>query len=146
MNNRKNEREKLERIILSGKDGLEDHELLGLAICSGQRVEKSIAIAEKLIHFFGSMGGAINSDYHQLISVNSGMNDSMIARIFCIKEILARILRGKLKELPIIDNEVKLRDYLKLTIGQSRTELLRVMYLDQNYHLIYDKALKLRTD
>ncbi|WCR53294.1 MAG: hypothetical protein PG981_000316 [Wolbachia endosymbiont of Ctenocephalides orientis wCori] len=107
-------------------------------MCSGQRVAKSIAIAEKLIHFFGSMGGAINSDYHQLISVNSGMNDSMIARIFFIKEILDRILRGKLKELPIIDNEVKLRDHLKLAIGQSRKENLRVMYLNQSYHLIHE--------
>ncbi|APR98605.1 JAB domain-containing protein [Wolbachia endosymbiont of Folsomia candida] len=137
-NNRKNEREKLETIVLLGKDGIEDHELLGLAICSGNRLAKSIAIAEKLIHFFGGIGGAINSDYHQLLSIDSEMTDSMVARIFCIKEILARILRGKLKELPIIDNEVKLRDYLKFTIGQSRKEHLRVMYLNQSYHLIHE--------
>ncbi|WP_341808575.1 RadC family protein [Wolbachia endosymbiont (group E) of Neria commutata] len=138
MNNSKNEREKLETIVLLGKDGVEDHELLGLAICSGQRVEKSIAIAEKLIQLFSGIGGVISSDYHQLISVDSEMTDSMVAIIYCIKEILGRILRGKLKELPIIDNEVILRDYLKLVIGQSRKERLRVMYLNQSYHLIHE--------
>lgn len=138
MNNKKNEREKLETIVLSGKDGVEDHELLRLAICSGQHVAKSIAIAEKLIHFFGGIGGVISSDYHQLVNIDSEMSDSIVARIYCIKEILARILRGKLKELPVIDNEVKLRDYLKLAIGQSRKENLRVMYLNQSYHLIHE--------
>lgn len=138
MNNSKNEREKLETIVLLGKDGIEDHELLGLAICSGNRLAKSIAIAEKLIHFFGGIGGAINSDYHQLLSIDSEMTDSMVAIIFCIKKMLANILRGQLKELPIIDNEVILRDYLKLVIGQSRKERLRVMYLNQSYQLIYE--------
>ena len=118
MNNRKNEREKLEKIVLSSKDGVEDHELLGLAICSGQRIAKSTAIAEKLIHLFSGIGGVISSDYYQLVGADKGIDDSMAARIYCIKEILDRILRGQLKELPMIDNEVKLRDYLKLAIGQ----------------------------
>lgn len=138
MNNKKNEREKLERIILSGKDGLEDHELLGFAISSGDRLTKSITIAEKLIHFFGGLGGAMNSDHHQLLSIDSEMTDSMVARIFNIKKILANILRGELKESPIIDNEAKLRDYLKLAIGQSRKEFVRVMYLNQSYRLIHE--------
>lgn len=138
-NKTKNEREKLEAIVLATKGRtVEDHKLLGLAICSERKVAKSIAIAEKLIHSFGGIGGVINADHYQLRTIDPGITDSMVARIYCIKEIPDRILKGELKKLPVIDNKDKLKDYLKLAIGQSKKELLRVMYLNQSYHLIYE--------
>jgi len=139
MNNSEDKRkEKLETRILSSKGrGLLDYELLELILYPTCDKGESRNVAEKLIELFNSVGKVINADFYDLKGV-AGMNDAAVASILCVKETIGRILKGKLKELPIMDNMEKLLEYLKATMGQLRKESLRVIYLDPSNHLVHE--------
>jgi len=127
MNNSENERIKeLETRVLSSKGrSLLDYELLELIL---HRKVESRAVSERLIELFKSVGKVISADLHELKSI-TGMNDSAVATIFCIREAIEKMLREDLEELPIIENKKKLIEYLKITIAQSNRENFRVIYL-----------------
>jgi DNA repair protein RadC len=128
-------REKLESRILSSSRSLVDREVLELILYSGCCKEESREVSQRLIGFFNSMGKVISADFYDLKNV-TGMNNSAIATILCIKEALERTLKGELDERPIIDNWKKLIEYLKVTIGQGGRENFRVIYLNKQYNLI----------
>ncbi|RDD35400.1 DNA repair protein RadC [Wolbachia endosymbiont of Cylisticus convexus] len=139
MNNSEDKRKgKLETRILSSRGrSLLDHELLELILYSVCEKGESRNVAEKLIALFNSVGKVISADLYELKSV-VGMNDASVASIQCVREIIKRILKGKLEELSIMDNREKLIEYLKATIGQFRKEGLRVIYLDPGNRLVHE--------
>jgi len=136
MNNSENEnnrKKELETRVLSSKGrSLLDYELLELIL---HRKVESRAVSERLIGLFKSVGKVISADLHELKSV-TGMNDSAVATIFCIREAIEKMLREDLKELPIIENKKKLIEYLKITIAQSNRENFRVIYLNKKSRII----------
>ncbi|WP_264707076.1 JAB domain-containing protein [Wolbachia endosymbiont (group A) of Acrocera orbiculus] len=139
MSNSENKRkEKLEARILSSKDRtLLDHELLELLLYSVCEKGESRNVAEKLMALFNSVGKVISADLYEL-KIVAGMNDSAVVSIQCVKEIIQRMLKGKLEKLSIMDNKTKLIEYLKATIGQFRKESLRVIYLDPGNRLVHE--------
>ncbi len=94
-------------------------------------------MANKLINCFGNIGRVIGADYYELKGVIPEINDAAIAKIFCIRETL-RALKGEFKKERILDSIHKIIKYLRVAIGQSRKEHLRVLYLDQSYYLIHE--------
>ncbi|WP_410542330.1 JAB domain-containing protein [Wolbachia endosymbiont of Tetranychus urticae] len=64
------------------------------------------------------------------------MNDSAIATIFSVREPLQRMLKEDLNELPVIENQKKLIEYLKVTIAQSTVESFLVIYLNKRSRII----------
>ncbi|WP_254229466.1 JAB domain-containing protein [Wolbachia pipientis] len=130
MNNRKTE---LETRVLSSKGrALFDHELIELILY--RNVENN-EVSEKLMKLFKSVGKVINADFHELKSV-TGMNDSAIATIFSVRETLQRMLKEDLNELPVIESQKKLIEYLKVTIAQSTVESFLVIYLNKRSRII----------
>ncbi|WP_254229462.1 JAB domain-containing protein [Wolbachia pipientis] len=130
MNNRKTE---LETRVLSSKGrALFDHELIELILYRNVEDNK---VSEKLMKLFKSVGKVINADFHELKSV-TGMNDSAIATIFSVRETLQRMLKEDLNELPVIESQKKLIEYLKVTIAQSTVESFLVIYLNKRSRII----------
>lgn len=140
MNNSENKRKKeLEKRVLAskGRSSLLDLELVELILYSSFKKEESKEVAERLLELFKRIGKVISADFHELKSV-TGMNDSAVATIFCIRETVERMLREDLEELPSIDrkNVKELIKYLKLTIGQSSRENFHVIYLNKKSRII----------
>ncbi|WP_168464812.1 JAB domain-containing protein [Wolbachia endosymbiont of Ctenocephalides felis wCfeT] len=133
-NNRKKE---LETRVLSskGRSSLLDLELVELILYSSFNKGESREIAEKLLELFKSVGKVISADFHELKSV-TGMNNSAVASIMCVRETIERMLRKDLEELPIVENQKKLIEYLKITIAQSNRESIRVIYFDKKSRII----------
>ncbi|MBV0900145.1 MAG: DNA repair protein RadC [Wolbachia endosymbiont of Fragariocoptes setiger] len=128
-----NRKEELETRVLSSKGkSLFDRELMELIL---YRNVESEAVSERLIELFKSIGKVISSDFHELKSV-TGMNDSAVATIFCIREVIEKMLKEDLKELPVIENQKKLIEYLKITIAQSNKESFHVIYLNKKSRII----------
>ncbi|MBD0391976.1 DNA repair protein RadC [Wolbachia endosymbiont of Pentalonia nigronervosa] len=136
MNNSENKnkrRKELETRVLSSKGrSLFDYELLELIL---YRKVESRAVSERLVELFKSIGKVISADSNELKSV-TGMNDSAVAAIFCIKEAIEKMLREDLEELPIVDNQKKLIEYLKITTAHSIRESFCVIYLNKKSRII----------
>jgi DNA repair protein RadC len=137
MNNSENNRKKeLETRVLSSKGrSLFDLELVELILYSSFNKGESKEVAEKLLDLFKRIGKVISADFHELKNV-TGMNNSAIATIFCIRETIERMFKDDLKELPIIGTQKKLIEYLRVTIGQLSIENFRVIYFDKKSHII----------
>ena len=133
MNNSEKRKTELETRVLSSKGkSLFDRELIELIL---YRNVESGAVSERLIELFKSVGKVISADLHELKSI-TGMNDSAVATIFCIREVIEKMLRENLKELPVIENQKKLIEYLKITIAQSNRESFCVIYLNKKSRII----------
>ena len=98
MNNSEKRKIELETRVLSSKGkSLFDRELMELIL---YRNVESGTVSERLIDLFKSVGKVISADLHELKSI-TGMNDSAVATIFCIREVIEKMLREDLKELPV---------------------------------------------
>ncbi|APR98613.1 JAB domain-containing protein [Wolbachia endosymbiont of Folsomia candida] len=138
MNNSENKRKtELEKRVLAskGRSSLLDLELVELILYSSFNNGENKEVAERLLELFKSIGKVISADFHELKSV-TGMNDSAIASIMCVRETIERMLREDLEELPIIENQKKLIEYLRVTIGQLSIENFRVIYLNKKSRII----------
>jgi DNA repair protein RadC len=66
------------------------------------------------------------------------IDDKTIALLQCIREIIERSAREKLKELSIIKSPDDVLEYCKTTMSTLATEQVRILFLNNNNMLMFD--------
>jgi DNA repair protein RadC len=130
-----------EKILLGNK--LADYELLELFLCNTIVRQDTKAISKTLIQKCGGLSKIFSTDYSNLKKID-GVGDSVIASLFAMREIINEILKEEItsvkdsQEKQLVDRK-EIKNYLRTKIGHSKTEILCVLYFDQNTKLIHEE-------
>ena len=134
-------RQRLRNKFLKNNNSLEDYELLEMLLFSSNMIKDTKHIAKVLINKFGSLNNVLNASKEELLLVDS-VGTASVACIKCVKEIIIRILGEELKNSEInLDSLDKIKNYCKITIGDSNIENMMVLFLSSRLTLIKDEIL-----
>ncbi|MDX2049591.1 MAG: DNA repair protein RadC [Rickettsiaceae bacterium] len=132
-------RQRLKSRFIKAPKSLPDYEFLELVLFNAIPRKDVKPLAKKLITQFGNFAKVINSDDIKLKSFDNSITDAVIIQLEIIRESIARILLGRIKEDVIISGARALNDYLIATMSDLETEIFRIIYLNTKNHLIADE-------
>ncbi|MFP3030811.1 MAG: DNA repair protein RadC [Wolbachia sp.] len=132
MNNKessKDRREEIEfRALESNGKALLDREVIETFLSAVHDRDEACIIARKIIDNFG-IGGILGQEIDDLKTIE-GITDSTVAVILCLKEASKRVPREELKKGPVMDNLENIVKYLRVSIGYSEEEKMKIIYFD----------------
>lgn len=128
-----------QRLIDGGPDALLDHELVEylLALAIPRRDTKPMARA--LIDEFGGLGPLLSADPETL--ARAGLSEGVVAALKIAEASALRLLKGRLKERPILSDWQALADYLRADMAHRAVERVRVLHLNSKNMLIRDELV-----
>lgn len=119
-----------QRLSASGPEGLDDAEALQLA--SGASPEQVRALLDE----FGSLPQVLAASPAVL---RRFVRPAAAGRLALARDLAQRLLRGPLRERPVLGNWSALIDYLRAGLAGRSRERFHVLYLDKKNRLIRDE-------
>ncbi|HET9459876.1 MAG TPA: DNA repair protein RadC [Sphingomicrobium sp.] len=128
-----------QRLFEGGEKALLDHELVEylLALAIPRRDTKPLAKA--LIARYGGVGPLLAASADTLR--REGLSDSVIGALKIAEATALRLLETKAEGAPILSSWDSLCDYLHAAMAHSRTEQVRVLFLNAKNMLIANEAM-----
>ena len=127
-----------EKFLRSNHESMHDYELLEVLLFYAKPRADVRPLAKQLIKEFGSLNKLFSVDIEKLNLLN-GVGDSISTLIKICKEISIRLAKEDLTAKPIIESWNSLIEYVRITMGSSSVEQVRVIYLDKKYMVISDE-------
>ena len=127
------------RLFEGGGKALLDHELVEylLALAIPRRDTK--AQAKELIAKFGGIGPLLSASAETL--KREGLSDSVIGALKIAEATALRLLETRVEGQPLLSSWDALCDYLHAAMAHSRTEQVRVLFLNAKNMLIANEAM-----
>ncbi|MEJ7776791.1 MAG: DNA repair protein RadC [Sphingomicrobium sp.] len=140
MNSASGHRERLrERLLGAGPEGFHDYELIEyLLALTVPRVDTK-PLAKRLLHDFGGIGPLLGASADTL--KREGLSEATVAALKIAQATALRLLEKRVEERPILSGWYALCDYLHAAMAHSRTEQVRVLFLDAKNALIANEAM-----
>ena len=128
-----------ERLLGAGAEGFHDYELIEyLLALTIPRVDTK-PLAKRLLHDFGGIGPLLGASADTL--KREGLSDATVAALKIAEATALRLLERRLEERPVISGWDALCDYLHAAMAHSRTEQVRVLFLNAKNALIANEAM-----
>jgi DNA repair protein RadC len=128
------------RLLAAGPDALADHEMLEMLLFLALPRRDTKPIARELLARFGTFGSVITAFPGELRAIE-GLGDAGIAALKLAHGAASRLLKGELKDKPLLRSWDALSDYLRVEFGHDRTEQFRVLFLDARARLLADEIM-----
>lgn len=127
------------RLFEGGGKALLDHELVEylLALAIPRRDTK--AQAKELIAKFGGIGPLLSASAETLR--REGLSETVIGALKIAEATALRLLETRIEGQPILSSWEALCDYLHAAMAHSRTEQVRVLFLNAKNMLIANEAM-----
>ncbi len=109
-------------------------QLLGFVLPGEDR-----ATAIRALQRFGSYAAVLASPASELSQVK-GLGPHSVAAIRLVHEAAIRLGRAAVASQPILDNRVRLTEYLAIALAHERIEQFRVLFLDSHDMLLADEV------
>ncbi|MEM9332370.1 MAG: DNA repair protein RadC [Pseudomonadota bacterium] len=122
-----------------GPDGLEDYELLELLLFRSIPRRDTKPLAKQLISQFGSFSEVLNAPAERLAEVK-GMGDGVITDLKIVKAAASAILRGDVRDKPLLGSWSAVLDYCRASMAFEEREQFRILFLDKKNRLIRDEV------
>lgn len=129
------------RFLEAGGDNLPDYELLEIILFSARPRGDVKPLAKRLLKAFGSFDRVIYADEAALREADD-VGDAVIATLKTVRVAAQRLARVEISERPIIQSWSALMDYCRLSMGKSKVEELRVLFLNNRHMLIADETMQ----
>jgi len=128
-----------QRLFEGGGKALLDHELVEylLALAIPRRDTK--AQAKELIAKFGGIGPLLSASADTLR--REGLSESVIGALKIAEATALRLLEARTEGAPVLSSWDALGDYLHAAMAHSRTEQVRVLFLNAKNMLIANEAM-----
>ena len=128
-----------QRLFEGGGKALLDHELVEylLAVAIPRRDTKPLA--KELIAKFGGIGPLLSASADTL--KREGLSDSVIGALKIAEATALRLLETRTEGAPVLSSWDSLCDYLHAAMAHSRTEQVRVLFLNARNMLIANEAM-----
>lgn len=134
-------RQRLREKFISSKDSLNDYELLEMLLFLSNSRKDTRGMAKELINNFGSLNNVLDAGVDDLQKVpNIGLSNAIALKT--IREVINRVLKNDIKQKSIqLNNSTKVEEYCKLSIGNSKNELIKVLFLNGKLDLVKDEII-----
>jgi DNA repair protein RadC len=117
-----------ERLLDAGPEGFHDYELVEyLLALTIPRVDTK-PIAKRLLSTFGGIGPLLGASRESLARENLG--EATIAALKIAHATALRLLEARIENQPVLSSWDALTDYLHAAMAHSRTEQVRVLFLN----------------
>ena len=124
-----------EKLLAHGAAALADAELIALLLRTGLPGVSVLQMAQQLLDQCGGIQGLLHADAQRLKGIK-GLGPAKRAELAAVIELARRALAQELTLRPVFDVPHKVKDYLKLQLGQLGHEVFAVMFLDATHRLI----------
>ena len=124
-----------EKLLASGAVALADAELIALLLRTGFKGCSVLQLAQNLLDHFGGIQGLLHAQADDLKRIK-GLGPAKRAELVAVIELARRALAQELAHRPAFDHPTKVKDYLKLQLGQLPYEVFAVMFLDAQTRLL----------
>jgi len=133
-------RERLrERFRSAGDAALSDYEMLELVLFRAIPQRDVKPLANELIAKFGSFAEVMHAPEARLAEIR-GIGDAVITEIKLIAASAGRIMRGELKQRPVLSSGAAVIDYCRAAMAFAEKEQFRILFLDKKNQLIADEV------
>lgn len=130
-------REKLQQL---GARALTDAELLAIVLRSGIVGKSSIDLAHELLAMCGSLNNLTALELSTLHTIK-GIKTTKASEILALCEISRRMTQEATLDVNVIDQPIRLVNWLKKELGSSQQEQFMVVFLNTKNHIIGYKIL-----
>jgi DNA repair protein RadC len=124
-----------EKLLAHGAAALGDAELLALLLRTGLKGTGVLQLAEKLLTEFKGIAGLLNTGSADLKRVK-GMGPAKRAELSAVLELARRSMTHQLRQHALFDTPGRVKDYLRLQLGQREHEVFAVLFLDAQNQLL----------
>jgi len=124
-----------EKLRIFGAAALSDAELLAIFLRVGVKGKSAVALAQDLLHHFGSLPRLLGCSRKELTQIH-GMGLSKWSQIQAAYELVKRSLEEGLAQDSIFSSPSHVREFLQAKIGRLPHEVFLCLYLDSRLHLI----------
>ena len=129
-------RERLrERFRSVGPDALSDYELLEAVLFRALPRRDLKPLAKRLLATFGSFAEALAAPRERLAEIK-GLGDAAVTDLKIIHAAANRLLRGQVKQRPVLSSWSHVLDYCRTAMAFENKEQFRVLFLDKRNALI----------
>ena len=128
-----------QRLLDAGPEGFHDYELVEyLLALTIPRVDTK-PLAKRLLNSFGGIGPLLGASTESLERENLG--ETTIAALKIAHATALRLLEVRIEHQPVLSSWDALTDYLHAAMAHSRTEQVRVLFLNAKNMLIANEAM-----
>ena len=128
-----------QRLLDAGPEGFHDYELVEyLLALTIPRVDTK-PLAKRLLNSFGGIGPLLGASTESLERENLG--ETTIAALKIAHATALRLLEARIEHHPVLSSWDALTDYLHAAMAHSRTEQVRVLFLNAKNMLIANEAM-----
>lgn len=127
-----------EKFLKSAKGTFTELDLLEMVLFWSIPRRDVKPLAKELIHNFGSLGGVVSAHYEKLKNIK-GITEHTYINIMLLKETIDRILQGNSMNKNVLGSWSALMDYLKVSMGELKTEEFRILFMNKKNILIADE-------
>lgn len=124
-----------EKLLARGAEALSDAELLALLLRTGIQGKHVLLLAQELLDNFGGVGGLLHAAPAELVRIK-GLGPAKRAEMLAVMALARRALQHGLREQPLFNSPVAVREYLQLQMGGRPHEVFAVLFLDSQNRLI----------
>lgn len=129
-----------EKLLTLGAAALSDAELLALFLRVGVRGKSAVDLARDMLTRFGSLTRMFAASEQELASI-PGIGSAKYAQLQAVLEMSKRALAEDLKSGAAMDSPGRVRDYLRLHLGNRPYEVFMALMLDNGNRLIAAEEL-----
>jgi len=119
-------------------DDVSSKDLLHLFMTYIVSEDEAEACSVSLLDRFASLGNILAASWQRLEAASQHVDD-LAASLKMLHAIVLAVLREPLLGGPVIDSWAKLKDYLRVSLGPNRVEMVRILFLDELNRLIKDE-------
>ncbi|MEO7150860.1 MAG: DNA repair protein RadC [Burkholderiaceae bacterium] len=124
-----------EKLLALGPSALADAELIALLLRTGLPGLSVLQLAQRTLDAFGGLAGLLNASAEDLRRIK-GLGPAKRAELSAVLELARRSLLREFEQAPIFDTPAKVKDYLRLQIGERPHEVFVVVFLNAQSRLI----------
>ncbi|MBS1368907.1 MAG: DNA repair protein RadC [Lentisphaeria bacterium] len=124
-----------ERFLRAGLDGLQDYEAIELLLTYGIPRRDVKPLAKDLLEAYGSLEKLLDATPSDLLD-RHGMGASAATLVVLIRELCAKYLEQKIRNVDILDSFAATERFLRMKLGGRRKETFMVIFLNSQNHVL----------
>lgn len=129
-----------EKLLGLGPQALADVELLALLLRTGLPGKGVIELAQTLLDQCGGLAGLLAVTPQELQRIK-GLGPAKRAELVAVMEIARRAAAQRLREAPVFDHPLAVKQFVALKLGGNEHEVFAVLFLDSQHRLLRDEAM-----
>jgi DNA repair protein RadC len=133
-----------ERFMVAPPTSFSEYELLEMMLFWSNPRKDVKPLSKLLLKEFGGLTAVINAPRDKLLLID-GVTDMTCSNFALMHELVSRMLQGDVLKKNVLSSWSALLDYLKVTMGNTKTEQFRTLFLNKKNIVIADELQTLGT-